>query len=51
MHYLGKSVQSVVLCSLSQLVAIFATGRIRPRADLVTEEMGPKGLTYTLVYS
>ena len=43
--------QSVVLCSLSQFVAIFATGRTRPRADVVTEEMGPKNLTYTLVYS
>ena len=25
--------------------------RTLPRADVVTEEMGPKGLTYTLVYS
>jgi hypothetical protein len=46
-----QSVQSVVLCSLSQFVAIFATGRIRPKADVVTERNGTKCLIYTLVYS
>ena len=50
-HQSVSSVQSVVPCSLSQFVAIFATGRIRPRADVVMQEMGLKGLTYTLVYS
>ena len=36
----GKSeFQFVVLCSLSQLVSIFARGRIRPTADVVKEDL------------
>ena len=40
----GKSeFQSVVLSpNYCAFVSIFATGRIRPRADVVTEEMGLK---------
>jgi hypothetical protein len=38
-HYLGKSVSSVVPLSSYRVVSIFATGRIRPTADVVTEDI------------